>query len=369
MTMRLLRSGANGLRLLKRVCCMTLSLLIAGGVVGCTSFSPAPKRSKIYMDVFDTVTEIAAYGIDETTFEADVERLHDELVVYHRLYDIYNTYSDLSNLKTINDAAGGAPVKVDSRILDLLAYGLDAYEHTDGRVNILFGTVLSLWHDAREQSLADPTKAFLPNEESLAEAAKHVSPKALVIDREAGTVCLNDPKARIDVGAIAKGYAAERIAQFAQQQLGWTSALINVGGNVRAIGGKGGAHSDTPFTIGVQNPDTSSAQTYLTTVNIADLSVVTSGDYQRYYTVNEKRYAHIIDPETLYPATYVRAVTVVCEDSGLADVLSTALFCLPPDQGKALLEKTPNAYAVWVMPDGELQYSDGFDDLMEGVTK
>ena len=99
------------------------------------------------------------------------------------------------------------------------------------------------------------------------------------------------------------------------------------------------------------------------------MSVVTSGDYQRYYTVNGKNYAHIIDPDTLYPAAFVRAVTVVCEDSALADVLSTALFCLPLEQGKTLLKKTPNAHAVWVLTDGSLQYSDGFGDLMEGTTE
>lgn len=350
----------------KRVCCVLLSLLFAGGLVGCAPFSSAPKRSQTYLDVFDTVTEISAYGMSETEFAADVQKLHDELVTYHRLYDIYNTYPDMNNLKTVNAAAGGAPVRVDTRILDLLEYGLNAYDKTDGRVNILFGAALSLWHDAREQGLADPETAALPDESALAAAAGHVSPGALQIDREAGTVCITDPAARMDVGAIAKGYAVEQIARYAEQELGWTSALINVGGNIRAIGGKGG---DTSFVVGIQNPDTASAKTYLTTVNIADMSVVTSGDYQRYYTVGGKNYAHIIDPDTLYPAAFVRAVTVVCEDSALADVLSTALFCLPPEQGKTLLKKTPNAHAVWVLTDGSLQYSDGFGELMEGVTE
>ncbi len=354
--------------MVKRILCVLLSLLLAGGLVGCAPFSSAPKRSQTYLDVFDTVTEITAYGVGEEQFRSDVKKLHDELTAYHRLYDIYNTYPDVTNLKTVNAAAGGAPVKADDRILDLLEFGIDAYDRTDGRVNILFGAVLSLWHDARTEGVADPARAALPTQAKLIEAGTHVSIDTLVIDRAAGTVRLTDPAARIDVGAIAKGYAVERVARYAQETLGWTSALINVGGNVRAIGGKGGDNSDTPFTIGVQNPDTSSAKTYLTTVNVADRSVVTSGDYQRYYTVDGQNYCHIIDPATLYPATHVRAVTVVCEDSGLADMLSTALFCLPAEQGKALLKKTPNAHAVWVLADGSLQYSDGFGELTEGVT-
>lgn len=350
--------------MVKRVCCVLLSLLLAGGLVGCAPLSSAPRRSQTYMDVFDTVTEITAYGMSAAEFEADVQKLHDELAAYHRLYDIYNTYPDTANLKTVNDTAGGAPVKVDGRILDLLEYGLDAYEKTDGRVNILFGAVLSLWHEAREQGLKNPAAAALPDAAALTAAVEHVSPDTLVIDRAAGTVRLTDPDARIDVGAIAKGYAVEQVARYAEEQLGWSSALFSVGGNIRAIGGKGGADSDTPFTVGIQNPDTASAKTYLTTVDIADMSVVTSGDYQRYYTVDGKTYAHIIDPDTLYPAAHVRAVTVVCADSGLADVLSTALFCLSPERGEALLGKFPNAHAVWVLTDGSLKYSDGFITYM-----
>ncbi len=351
----------------KRVCCFLLSLLLAGGLVGCAPFTSAPRRSQTYMDVFDTVTEITAYGMSEAEFAADVQKLHDKLAAYHRLYDIYNAYPETNNLKTVNDAAGGAPVKVDSRILDLLEYGLDAYERTDGRVNILFGAVLSLWHEAREQGLADPETAVLPDAAALTAAGEHVSPESLIIDRKAGTVRLTDPAARIDVGAIAKGYAVEQVARYAEKELGWSSALLSVGGNIRAIGGKGGADSDTPYTVGIQNPDTSSAKTYLTTVNITDMAVVTSGDYQRYYTVDGKPYAHIIDPETLYPAAYVRAVTVVCADSGLADVLSTALFCLSPAQGEALLDKTPNAHAAWVLTDGSLKYSNGFTTYMGDI--
>lgn len=348
----------------KRVCCFLFSLLLAGGLVGCAPLSSAPRRSQTYMDVFDTVTEITAYGMSEAEFAADVQKLYDALAVYHRLYDIYNTYPETNNLKTVNDAAGGAPVRVDGRILDLLEYGLDAYERTDGRVNILFGAVLSLWHEAREHGLENPAQASLPDAAALTAAGAHVSPDTLIIDRASGTVRLTDPAARIDVGAIAKGYAVEQIARYAKDELGWSSALFSVGGNIRVIGGKGGADSDTPFTVGIQNPDTASAKTYLTTVNITDMSVVTSGDYQRYYTVGGKNYAHIIDPDTLYPAAHVRAVTVLCADSGLADVLSTALFCLPPEQGKALLGEFPDAHAVWVLADGSLEYSEGFTTYM-----
>ncbi len=344
----------------KRMVCMLLSLLFAAGsLVGCTPLS-AQKRTATYMDVFDTVTVITAYGVSEEQFAADTKVLHALLTEYHQLYDIYSAYAGINNLKTVNDA-GGEPIKVDSRIVDLLEYGVEAYAKTDGRVNILFGSVLSLWHDSRTAGLAAPDKAALPDAEALAQAAQHTAVSALEINSAAGTVRLTDKAARIDVGALAKGYVTERVAQYAEKTLGWRSALLNIGGNVRAIGGKGGVNSDSPFAIGVQNPDTASAKAYLTTLQVRDMAVVTSGDYQRYYTVDGKRYAHIIDPETLYPAAYMRAVTVICPDSGMADMLSTALFNLPLDKGRALLEKAPDAEAVWVLCDGSVQYSAGFN--------
>ena len=315
----------------KRVFCVLLSLLLAAGTVGCAPFS-AGRQETTYLDVFDTVTTVTAYGVSAGEFSAGAQRLHALLTEYHRLYDIYHTYEGLQNLCSVNAAAGGDPVAVDSRILDLLEYGRESYATTGGRVNILYGAVLQLWHTQREQAAADPAAAALPDPAALQQAAAHTDPSLLRIDRAAGTVQLTDPQARLDVGAIAKGYAAERAAEFIRGELGWSHVLLNVGGNVRAIGGK---KTHTPFTIGVQNPDEDSA-------------------------VAGQRYTHIIDVDTGYPATYVRAVTVLCPDSAQADVLSTALFTLPVEEGLALLEHFADAEAVFVLPDGSLRYSPGF---------
>ena len=155
-----------------------------------------------------------------------------------------------------------------------------------------------------------------------------------------------------------RGYAVERLAEFARQELGWRWVLINVGGNIRAVGGKGAANR--PFTIGLQNPDTDSAKAYVATVSLPEGAVVTSGDYQRYYTVDGQRYAHIIDVDTLYPAARMRAVSVVCADSARADVLSTALFTLSVEAGQRWVEQLPGVEALWVQTDGSLVYSAGF---------
>ena len=341
----------------RRLLCGVLTLCLVFGAVGCASFSSLTPRTVSWLDVFDTVTNVTVYGVDEDTFSAGAEKLHGRLLEYHRLFDIYHTYEGINNLKTVNDNAGKA-VPVSEPILDLLEYGLSVCERTDGRVNILFGSVLRLWHDSRE------TGGTLPDPAALQEASRHTSPASLVIDRAAGTVCITDPSASLDVGAIAKGYAAEQAAKYAVE-LGFSSLLLDVGGNVRMNGDKGGK----PFTIGVRNPDTDAARPYLLTIGVSNCAVVTSGDYQRYFELDGRRYAHIIDPATLYPAAYVRAVTVVCGDSGLADVLSTALFLMPVEEGTAFLDTVPDAEAVWVLADGSLRYSDGFEALINGGNK
>lgn len=345
--------------MLRRLLCVLCSLLLAGGMVAC---APEPEKQTVtYMDVFDTVTTVTVYGVDATSFAAQQKELHTWLTDYHRLYDIYTDHPGQTTLKTVNDAAGGSPVAVDARILDLLEYGVAAYDRTDGRVNILSGSVLGLWHEKRAAAL-EGEPATLPDESALTAAGAHTAIESLVIDRAAGTVQLTDPLARIDVGAIAKGYVAEKAAAYVQEAFGWEHVLLNVGGNVRAVGGK---TADTPFVVGVQNPDITAAQAYLCTVEVADMSVVTSGDYQRYYTVDGQRYAHIIDMDTLYPATYMQAVTVLCRDSALADELSTALFTMPVEQAVAYVDGVADAQAVFVCKDGSLQYSAGFEEYKQ----
>ena len=135
--------------------------------------------------------------------------------------------------------------------------------------------------------------------------------------------------------------------------------LISVGGNVCATGPKDDA--GTPWVVGIQNP---SGDNYLHTLYVRNQSVVTSGDYQRYFVVDGVPYHHIIDPVTLQPGAYWRSVTIVCDDSGLADALSTALFLMPQAEGQAILDKF-GAQAMWVDAEGNIYYSPGFAILIK----
>lgn len=314
-----------------------------------------------FLLLFDTVTQIIGYTNTEEEFAGQVNLIYDNLEEYHQLFDIYHNYDGINNIKTINDQAGIAPVKVDQKIIDLLLFSKEAYEMTDGKVNVAYGAVLRIWHDHRDAGIDDPEKATLPDMDLLQEASVHTDFNQVVIDVENLTVYLPDREMSLDVGAIAKGYATEQVARKAEEN-GMTSGLISVGGNVRPIGVKEDG-SGTPWKVGIQNPiDQDGAD--IRKINLTNAALVTSGIYERYYIVGEKKYHHIIDPETLFPAEYFLSMTILCADSGLADALSTSVFNMPFEQGLALIERMPDTEALWVFYDGQIKTSSHFDDFV-----
>ena len=309
-----------------------------------------------FLRVFDTVTTITGYAEDEETFTGYATQIHDELWEYHRLYDIYNDYEGINNIKTINDQAGIAPVVVDERIIDLLEVSKEIYDKSNGTFNVAMGSVLKIWHDYRTNGIENPESAKLPPMADLQEAVKYVDMSLVEIDREASTVYLPDAGMRLDVGAIAKGYATEQVSRSAEAA-GLTNALLSVGGNVRAIGIRA---DGVKWQVGIQNPDVTSDVKYLHRVELDDMSLVSSGTYERYYTVDGKQYHHIIHPETLMPSELYVSVSILCRDSGLADALSTAIFNMPLEEGMAFIEEFEGVEAMWIEPDGTESFSPGF---------
>ena len=337
--------------------CICILLLVCVLFSGCTVDQLATEKKQFtatFLTLFDTVTTIVGRAESEAEFQAKAQNVHDTLLNYHQLFDIYHDYDGLTNLKTINDQAGIAPVTVDHAIIELLLDCKEYYKATNCKVNAAMGSVLQLWHKARNDGIDDPVNAALPEQSALENASAHMSFDSIIIDEAASTVYISDPETQLDVGAIAKGWSVQKTAETAP-----TGLLISVGGNVCATGPKD--NSGTSWVVGIQNPDGGSQ--YLHTIYVTNGSVVTSGDYQRVYYVDNQPYHHIIDPETLYPSDYWRSVTIVCADSGLADALSTALFLMPQSEGQTLLEKY-DAEAMWVDAEGNILYSPGFEALI-----
>ncbi|HHT05169.1 MAG TPA: FAD:protein FMN transferase [Hydrogenispora sp.] len=330
--------------------------------VGCR-----PKTTRYqaeFLGLFDTVTTIIGYAESKEEFTALAREIQEQLTKYHQLFDIYNSYEGVNNLKTINDLAGIAPVKVDQEIIALLLFAKEQYFATGGVLNIAFGPVLKIWHDYRTNGILDPLAAEVPPRQLLEEAVRYTAVEGMIIDEAASTVYLSAAEMRLDVGAVAKGYAVERVAQDLEAK-GVASLLLSVGGNIRAIGGKPDRKGVKPWKIGIKNPDPESPVTQLCNVLIVGEAVVSSGSYERYYTVNGTRYHHIIDPTTLMPAAYFTSVTVIGRDSGLADAWSTALFNLPLEIGQRLVEGIDGVEALWVTESGDVIYSKGFGKYLE----
>ena len=344
------------------VLCLCLSLTACDGLVPVEETGELQKFSEYAFDYFDTATTITGYEKTKEDFDRVADEILRQLKEYHQLYNIYLRYDGINNLCTINDLTDGvhATVPVDQKIIDLLLYAREMCWKTNGLTNVAMGSVLKLWHDHRTVGMDDPAKATIPSMEALREAAQHTAIDGMVIDEANRTVTLTDPQMRLDVGAIAKGYAVEQIARWLEQE-GKEGYILNVGGNVRTIGHK---PDGSAWQVGIENPEDTSAD-YLAVLELSGQALVTSGSYQRYYIVDGKSHHHIIHPDTLMPAEGLLSVSVVCADSGMGDALSTALFCMTPAAGKALVESLDNVEAHWVAADGTRTASSGWSKYLK----
>ncbi len=315
---------------------------------------------KVWFNWFDTVSYLYSYAGDPAeTFEKHSAGISGILTEYHQLFDIYHEYSGINNLCSVNRLAGGDPVPVDRKLIDFLLYAEELYRLTGGEMNILMGSVLKPWHDARTAAGEDPAKAYIPSQDLLEAAARYTDPALLEIDEEACTVRLLDSNAAIDVGAVGKGYATEQAARYLEAQ-GVSGYVLNIGGNIRILGTR---PDGTGWRTAVKDPE-DPENAYAAILDLRDTSCVTSGDYERFFSVQGKRYHHIIDRDTLQPATAFSSVTVVTKDGGLADALSTALFCMELDEGMALAESLADTEVLWIGHDGKKHCTDGMEALM-----
>jgi thiamine biosynthesis lipoprotein len=342
-------------------------------ITGCRTQPAAGKYTRFsdtFMGTFNTVIVVVAYAETEEEFSTYYEMIQVRYQELHKLYDIYNDYDGINNIKTVNDNAGIQPVQVEEDLLDIILMAKEWTLSQDGRTNIALGPVLKIWHDYRIDGIDFPEGAKLPPMELLQEAAKHTDVNQIIIDKQKSTIFLADSRMRLDIGAIAKGYATELVAREVEAA-GLKSGAISAGGNIRTIGKPLDGIRDK-WGIGIFDPDSTlfSVDRDLDTVFITDASVVSSGDYQRYYFVDGKPYHHLIDPRTLMPATYFRAVTVVTPDSGYADLVSTELFLMPFEEGISLVQSLGNVEALWVMPDGEVKMTEGMKLILrsQGAT-
>lgn len=329
---------------------------------GKTSDSRSVKKlDKTFYEYFDTVTILLTYSDDKEEFDRLSKVLEKELAKYHKLYNSYDDFEGVNNFKTINDKAGVEPVKVEPEIIELIDYSKKMYELTGGKINIALGSVLEIWHNYRDMATKDPDNAAIPSDKELEEAAKHKDIDAIEVDHENSTVFIKDPEVRIDIGAIGKGFATEKIAKVLENE-GLASGLLSVGGDDVIIG-KNPNNEEGKWKIAIKNPFLDQKdKPYAAVVDVNESSLVTSGDYQRFFTVDGKNYHHIIDPETNYPSDKWKSVSVTCDSIALADTLSTYLFLIDQEEGQKILYEN-NALGYWIDTEGNEYKSEGWDEI------
>lgn len=321
----------------------------------CAQQAVYEKHQHYFFGTFDTIITLIGYTRSAEEFETYAQLAETEMIRYHEIFDQYHPYEGVDNLYALNQNAPNAAAPAEKELIDLLVQVREWQSLYSTKTNPAMGSVLRLWHDARTDG------TYIPSAEDLSIAAQHMDYSAVLIDESAGTVAYTDPELQLDLGAVAKGYAAQKVAD-KLREAGLTSFILNAGGNV--VCGDAPLDGRAQWTVAVENVDGVTTRLKL---GLKNLSIVTSGDYQRYYEVDGQRYHHLIDPDTLHPASYMRAVSIIHPDSGLADFLSTAAFLLPYEQSRAMIEAIPEAEATWLLADGTEYCTDGFQKLMELV--
>lgn len=308
---------------------------------GCAKKSEPITKTGFY---FDTVITLTIYDSSQESLLEDCFSLAEH---YEKLF---STTIDSSDISHINQAKG-SPVTVDNETIDLIQKGLSYCKLSEGGFDLTIGKVSSLWNFSENDG-------SLPDSDQLAAAVSTVDYENIVIENN--EVRLADPETAIDLGGIAKGYIADRMKEYLNHN-GVTEGTINLGGNVLCIGPK---KDGSPYRIGIQKPfDDQGAAAAV--VEVTDETVVSSGIYERYITVDDKLYHHILNPATGYPyENNLFGVTIICQDSVDGDGLSTTCFALGLEKGMELIERLPDTEAVFITEDYEFHCSSGIGDTI-----
>ncbi len=324
----------------------TLTVILTAS--GCRSLQTGPvSKSGFY---FNTVIQVTVYErVDEQLLDDCFSLAGD----YEALFSATIEDSDVSKI----NAAAGRPVTVRDETVDLITKGIYYGDISGGKFDITIGVLSDLWDIPTKALLTDTDASMIPSQEEIDTALSTLDYHNIRID--GNEVTLLDPDARIDLGGIAKGYIADRMKDFLNEN-GVTSGFINLGGNVLVLGPKtSGGSDESYYTIGIQRPFAGDHSS-IASVKVTDETVVSSGVYERSFEADGKRYHHILDTATGYPYDNgLLGVTVVTKKSVDGDGLSTTCFSLGLEEGMALIERTKDAEAIFITDDYKLHTSSG----------
>jgi thiamine biosynthesis lipoprotein len=292
---------------------------------------------------------LTAWAPDDAATVGAFAKVFDEFDRLDRLMSIWREGSDVLR---INAAAGGAAVPVSPEVREIIRDAREVSEWTGGKFDVTFGALSGMWkfdHDLDGR---------VPSRTEIAARLPLIDYRALEIDEHAGTARLAQPGMKLHLGGIGKGYAVDRAVEILRKA-GLNDFMIQSGGDLYL----GGRRGERPWRAGIQDPR-GPANSSFAAVDLTDAAISTSGDYERFFMKDGRRYHHILDPDTGEPAQGCRSVSIVAESSTLADGLATGVFILGADAGMALIERLPGVEGVVVAADNRVIVSSGLKERL-----
>jgi FAD:protein FMN transferase len=323
-----------------------LALLV---LAACVAEPPAPRmveRSRLSMG---SQLRLAAWTTDEAPAIEAFEQVFKE---FDRLESLLSVWKDGSDVVRLNKHAGMSPVSVSEDTINVLREAAEGSALTRGKFDITFGALSDIWRFDHDQD------NVVPDRQLIEPRLKRIDYRAVQFDGTARTAFINRPNMKVHLGGIGKGYAVDRASAMLRAR-GFRDFLIQSGGDLYVAGANGGA----PWKLGIADPR--GAHEPFATLEIRDGTLSTSGDYERSFIKDGKRYHHLIDPDFGEPANGCRSVTIVTNRAVMADVLSTGVFILGPYEGMKLIEQLPDVEGVIVTSDNEVMVSSGLRGRLE----
>jgi FAD:protein FMN transferase len=321
-------------------------LVLAALAAGCGAAPAAPpqhlvERARVAMG---SQLRLAAWSNDENGAVAAFE---DAFREFDRLDALLSVWREGSDVLRMNAAAGDHPVPVSADTRAVLLAARQASEWTHGKFDITFGALADIWKFDHDQDNAVPEAAAIRARLPL------IDYRVVEVDGAAGTAFVSRKGSRVHLGGVGKGYAVDRAADLLRAR-GLSDFLIQSGGDLYVSGSNQGK----PWRLGLNDPRGKPGESFAT-LDLSDGTFSTSGDYERFFLKDGRRYHHLIDPDTGEPARGCRSVTIVSNRAVLADVLSTGVFILGPAEGMALIEKLPDVEGVIVSSTNQVLISSG----------
>lgn len=316
---------------------------------GCNTTQSTINNDTMTKEALDTVITLTLYSSQLS--EDELIEINDKLFnEINRLELIFSATDTNSELYKVNLDAFNEPVKVSKELFNILSLSLEYCKSTEGLFDITLGNLIDTWN-------IDSPSPKVPDDAQINDYIGRNNWKNVILNEENMTVYFNNSQIKLNLGAVAKGYIAQKIKSMAKDDFSITSAIFNFGGNITTIGKK---YNDSFWNVGITDPK--DKENIISSVSIDDKSVVTSGNYERYFIYNGIRYHHILDPFTGYPSKNgIISSTIIGPDSGICDILSTACYIAGQKKALEIIEDLPDYECVLIDEDLNIYKSSGLN--------